>query len=128
MCVLTGPPSNVTDLQIPPNAKTACSFTVQWSKASSDSGCGSVWYIVTAVLISTGEMVSTVNTTLTNCIVSGLNNDTMYNVCVTAGNKAGNSSTAASMMAKTNTASKFIYCTVLLKDNITLAHFLLLSV
>ena len=103
--MLTGPPGGVTGINISSNTITACSLVVQWSKASSDPVCGSVWYTVT---ISTGGMVIiTDNTTLTNYTITGLNDNTTYHVSVTANNNAG-SSNATSVITMTNNNIKFI--------------------
>ena len=100
----TGPPDDITDINISPDTITACSFVVQWSKPSSDPVCGSVWYTVT---ISTegGILIITDNTTMTNYNVTGLNDNTVYHVTVIASNNAG-SSNVASMMIMTNSNGK----------------------
>ena len=106
--VLTGPPDDITDVSISPDA---CSFVVQWNNTSSDPVCGSVWYTVT---ISTegGMLIITDNTTVTNYSVTGLdnitglNNITVCNVNVTASNNVG-SSGSAGMSHMINTG-KFI--------------------
>ena len=77
---------------------------VKWSEPYSNDLCDPVWYTVT---ISTGGMVIiTDNTTLTNYTVTGLNDNTAYNVSVTANNNAG-SSNATSVMTRTNSIGKF---------------------
>ena len=102
---ITGPPGDVTGINISPDTIAACSFVVHWSKASSDPVCDPVWYTVT---ISTGGMVIiTDNTTLTNYTVTGLNDNTAYHVSVTANNNAGSSS-ATSVMTMTNSNGKSI--------------------
>ena len=101
----TGPPGDISDVNIPPDTITACSFVVQWSRPSSDPVCGSVWYIVT---VTEGGM-STINdtTTLTNYHVTGLTNNTLYHVTVTASNNAGSSNaTTTSMSIRTNSNGK----------------------
>ena len=106
-CVLTGPPGDIIDVIISPNTITACSLVVQWSKPSSDPVCGSVWYTVT---ISTegGILITTDNTTVTNYNITGLNDNTVYHVNVTASNNAGSSSTTTRMM--NSSSGKFIIC------------------
>ena len=47
-------------------------------------------------------MIITDNTTLTNYNVTGLNDNTVYNVTVTASNNAGRSSSPTSMLTRTN--------------------------
>jgi len=49
---LSGPPDEVTNLNIPCEMITPTSFVVQWSEPSSDAVCGPVHYIVT---VSTEE-------------------------------------------------------------------------
>ena len=107
ICELTGgPPDNVNNVSISLDTSTACSILVQWSKASSDPLCGSVWYTVT-VLTEGGILIITDNTTMTNYSVAGLNYNTVYHVNVTASNNAGSSdSTGTSVM--TNSIGKFI--------------------
>ena len=99
-----GPPDDIADINISTDTITACSRVVQWSKPSSDPVCGSVWYTVT---ISTegGMLIITDNTTMTNYIVTGLNDNTVYHVNVTASNNAG-SSNVASVMIMTNSNGK----------------------
>ena len=106
LCLLTGPPGDISDVNISPDTITACSFVVQWSKASSDPVCGSVWYTVT--ILTEGRMlIITDNTTLTNYNVTGLNDNTVYHVSVTASNNAGSSSNAT-MSTMTNSNGKSI--------------------
>ena len=99
--VLTGPPDDITDVNISPDT---CSFVVQWNNTSSDPVCGSVWYTVT---ISTegGMLIQTDNTTMTNYSVTGLNDSTVYHVNVTASNNAG-SSDSTGTSAMTNSIGK----------------------
>ena len=78
---------------------------VQWTKPSSDPMCGTVWYTVT-IFTEGGIMITTDNTTLTNYNVTGLNNNTVYNISVTASNNAGSSNTN-SMLIMTNNNGKF---------------------
>ena len=106
LCLLTGPPGDISDVNILPDTITACSFVVQWNEASSDPVCGSVWYTVT-ILTEGGMLTITDNTTLTNYNVTGLNNNTVYNVSVTASNNAGSSSNAT-MSTMTNSNGKSI--------------------
>ena len=102
--MLTGPPGGTTSINISPDTITACSFVVQWSKASSDLVCGPVWYKIT---ISTGGMgIITDNTILTNYTVTGLNDNTAYHVSVISNNNAG-SSNATTVMTMTNSNGKF---------------------
>ena len=104
MYVLTGgPPDNVNNVSISPDT---CSTLVQWNNASSDPLCGSVWYTV-IVLTEGGMLIIIDNTAMTNYIVTGLNDSTVYHVSVTASNNAGSSdSTSTSVM--TNSIGKFI--------------------
>ena len=97
----TGPPGDISDVNIPPDTITACSFVVQWSRPSSDPVCDPVWYTLT---ITEGEMliISDTTTLTTYNNVTGLNNNTSYHVIVTASNNAGSSSGAASMSIRTN--------------------------
>ena len=100
----TGPPGAISDVIIPPDAITASSFVVQWSRPSSDPVCGPVQYTVT---VTTGGMlIITDSTTLTHYDVTGLNNNTVYNVSVTASNNAGSSSSVSNVRMMTN--SEFI--------------------
>ena len=100
----TGPPDDITDINISPDTITACSFVVQWSKPFSDPVCGSVWYTVT--LLTEGRMlIITDNTTMTNYNVTELDDNTVYHVTVTVSNNAG-SSNVASMMIMTNSNGK----------------------
>ena len=104
VCVLTGPPDDITDIYISPDTITACSFVVQWSESTSDPLCGTVWYTVT---ISTegGILIITDNTTMTNYTITGLNSNTLYNVNVTASNNAGSSDpTGTSVMTNSGIA------------------------
>ena len=101
LCLPTGPPGDISGVAIPPDAITACSFVVQWSRPSSDPVCGSVLYIVAIYITEGGVLIFTDNTTLTTCNVTGLNGNTLYHVIVTAGNNAGNSS-AVSIRTITN--------------------------
>ena len=107
ICVLIGgPPDDVNNVNISLDTPIACSILVQWSKASSDPVCGSVWYTVT---ISTegGILIITDNTTMTSYSVTGLNYNTVYHVNVTASNNAG-SSDSTSTSAMTNSIGKII--------------------
>ena len=108
VCLITGPPDDITDINISPDTITACSFVVQWSKPSSDPVCGSVLYTVT---ISTegGMLIITNDTTMANYSVTGLNDNTVYHVNVIASNNAG-SSNVASMMIMTNSNGKLFIC------------------
>ena len=99
--LLTGPPGNVTDLNI--SAIIACSMVAQWSRLSSDPVCGTVWYTVT-VSSEGGVMIITDNTTMTSYDVTGLNDNTVYHVSVTASNSAG--SRSVTMMTVTNSIGK----------------------
>ena len=103
---LTGPPGDISDLIIPPDTITACSFVVQWSRPSSDPVCGPVQYAVT---VTTGGMlIITDTTTLTHCDVTGLNNNTVYHVTVTASNNAGSSSSMYTVSLMTNSNGESI--------------------
>ena len=102
--LLTGPPSNITDLNI--SATTACSIVVQWSRPSSDPVCGTVWYTVT-ISSEGGVMIITDNTTMTSYDVTGLNDNTVCHVSVTASNNAGSSS-SVTMVTMTNSNGKCI--------------------
>ena len=107
ICItLTGPPGDVTDVNISPNTTTACSLVVRWSAPSSDPVCGPVWYTVT---ISTegGILIITDNTTMTNYNITGLNDNTVYHVNVTASNNAG-SSNSTGILVMTNDDGKLI--------------------
>ena len=108
ICLLTGPPGEVTDLKISSNTVTACSFVVQWSRPSSHPVCGIVEYMVTVSL--EGRIISSNNTVETNYIVAGLNSRTMYTVNVNASNNAGISCSAVSVQAMINSGGKFIFC------------------
>ena len=68
--------------------------------------CGPVWYTVT---ISTegGILITTDITTMTNYTVTGLNDNTVYHVNVTASNNAG-SSHSTGMWIMTNDDGKLI--------------------
>ena len=77
-------------------------MVVQWSRPSSDPVCGTVWYTIT---ISSEGGVMIINTTMTSYDVTGLNNNTVYHVSVTANNNAGSSS-SVTMMTMTNNIGK----------------------
>ena len=98
---------NITDLNILPHTLTACSIVVQWSRPFSDPLCGTVWYTVT--ISSEGrDMIITDNTTMTSYDVTGLNDNTVYHVSVTASNNAGISSLTSTMTTMTNSIGKCI--------------------
>ena len=103
-CLPAGPPGNVTDLNI--SSITACSIVVQWSRPSSDPVCGTVWYTVT-ISSEGGVMIITDNTTITSYDVTGLNDNTVYHVSVTASNNAGSSS-SVTIVTMTNSNGKCI--------------------
>ena len=86
---IAGPPGDVMDLTVSSDIITTCSLVVQWSRPSSYP------YSYT-VIISTegGSLIITDNTTLTNYFVTGLNNNTVYIVSVSANNVCGSSNTA----------------------------------
>ena len=63
--------------------------------------CGSVWYTVT-ILTEGGMLIVTDNTTMINYNVTGLNDNTVYHVSVTASNNAGSSSTGMMIMTNSN--------------------------
>ena len=86
--MLTGPPGVISDVIIPPDTITACSFVVQWSRPSSDPVCGLVWYTV-AIFPEGGMLIINDDTTLTNYIVTGLNDTTLYHIIVIPSNNAG---------------------------------------
>ena len=62
--------------------------------------CGSVWYIV--AITEGGRLIITITTILTTYNITGLNDNTLYQVNVTASNNAGNSSSAVSIRTITN--------------------------
>ena len=106
MYIYTGPPDDI-DINISPDTITACNFVVQWSKASGDPVCGSVWYTIT-ILTEGGMLIITDNTTMTNYNVTGLNDNTVYHVSVTASNNAGSSrSSTANVSTMTNSNGKY---------------------
>ena len=105
----TGPPGDISDVNIPPDTITACSFVVQWSRPSSDPLCGLVWYTVT-ITNEGGMLIITNTTTLTYFNVIGLNDSTLYHVTATASNNAGSSSaTNMSIMTNNNGKSMHMY-------------------
>ena len=106
LSLLTG--GDIATVNISPDTITACSFVVQWSEASSDPVCGSVWYRVT-ILTEGRIMIITDNTKSTNYNVTGLYSNTLYHVNVTASNNAG-SSGIASTSVMTNNIGGFIHC------------------
>ena len=65
--------------------------------------CGSVWYTVTVT--EGGILIINFNTSLTDYNVTGLTNNTLYHVTVTASNNAGSSSTT-SISIRTNSNGK----------------------
>ena len=104
-CVLTGgPPDNVNNVSV---VLTACGHVVQWNESSSDPVCGTVWYTVT-VSTERGILIITDNTTMTNYNVTGLNDNTVYHVNVTASNNAGSSDPTGTSVI-TNSIGKFVY-------------------
>ena len=105
--LLTGPPGDITDIIIPPDIITACSFVVQWSRPSSDPVCGPVQYTVT-ILIEGGMLIINDNTMLTNYTVTELNGNIVYYVAVTASNNAGSSGSVTNVRVMTNSIGKFI--------------------
>ena len=69
--------------------------------------CGSVWYTIT-ILTEGGMLIITDNTTMTNYNVTGLNDNTVYHVSVTASNNAGSSrSSTANVSTMTNSNGKY---------------------
>ena len=66
--------------------------------------CGTVWYTVT-ISSEGGVVIITDNTTVTSYDVTGLNDDIVYHVSVTASNNAGSSS-SVTMMTMTNSICK----------------------
>ena len=102
---LTGPPDDVSDIKIPTDTITACSFVVQWSRPSSDPVCDPVQY--TVMVTRGGMLIINDTTTLTDYHVTGLNDSTSYLVTVTASNNAGSSSNA-SVPTQTKSHGKFI--------------------
>ena len=102
----TGIPDDITDLSIPPDTISACSIVVQWSRPSNDPVCGTVWYTVT-ISSEGGVMIITDNTTMTSYDVTGLNDNTVYHVSVTASNNAGSSS-SVTMVTMTNSNGEYI--------------------
>ena len=86
---VTGQPGDITDLTISSDKITACSFVVQWSGPSNDP-----YLYAIRILTEGGSLIITDNTTLTNYSVTGLNNNTVYNVSVTANNVCGSGNTA----------------------------------
>ena len=99
----TGPPGNVSDVNIPPDTITACSFVVQWSRPSNDPVCDPVQYTVTVTDLERMLIIND-TTTLADYNVTGLTNNTSYHVTVTASNNAGSSS--ATMLIRTNSNGK----------------------
>ena len=107
--LLTGPPGDISDVIIPPDTITAYSFVVQWSRLSSDPVCGPVLYTVT---VTEEGMLIIINTTIlaANYSVTGLNNNTVYNVSVTASNNAGSiANIGMSVMTNNNGKSIILY-------------------
>ena len=68
--------------------------------------CGTVWYTIT-VSTEGGILIIIDNTTMTNYSVTGLNDNTVYHVNVTASNNAG-SSDPTSTSVITNSIGKFV--------------------
>ena len=100
ICILKGPPDDITNLTISSDTITACSFAVQWSRPSSDP------YSYTVRIVTEEEDI-TDNTTLTNYTVTGLSSNTVYNVGVTANNVCGSSNTA-NMLVTTTSNSTYV--------------------
>ena len=69
--------------------------------------CGPVWYAVT-ILTAGGMLIINDNTTLTNYNVIELNDNTVYNVTVTASNNAGSIRSTISISTLTNNIGKSI--------------------
>ena len=108
--LLTGPPGDISNIIIPSDTITACSFIVQWSRPYSDPMCGPVQYTVTVT--TGGDIIITNTTTLTHYDVTGLNANTVYHVSVTASNNAGRSSSGTtSVSVMTNNNSKCLFYT-----------------
>ena len=101
----TGPPGDISDVNIPPDTITACSFVVQWSRPSYDPVCDPVQYTVTVTDLERMLIIND-TTALTDYNVTGLTNNTLYHVTVTASNNAGSSSSATSILISTNSNGK----------------------
>ena len=95
MCLLTDPPGDI-DIGIPTDTITTCSFVVRWSVAFNDLVCSGIGYIIT--ITEGGKLISTDTTTLTQYNVTGLNDNTVYHVNLTASNNAGSGSVATEAM------------------------------
>ena len=106
MCVLTGPPGDINELNIQSDLITACSFVIQWNEPSNNPVCGSVLYTVT-VSTEEGLWSITDNTTMTHHTVTGLTSSTNYIISVTASNDAGSSSSSI-IIIMTSSDGKFI--------------------
>ena len=97
-CVLTGGlPSGVDNVSILSDTSTACNNLVQWNESSSDPVCGIVWYTVT-ISTEEGTLIITDTTAMANYSVTGLNNNTVYRVNVTASNNAGSCNTTSELV------------------------------
>ena len=107
MCVLTGLPGNISNVNIQSDSITACGFVVQWSEPSSNPACDLVVYTVT---ISTegGLWIITDNTTMTHHAVTGLSSNTQYIISVTASNNAGSSNSSSDIMMMTSSDGEFV--------------------
>ena len=103
---LTGPPGDISNIIIPPDTITACSFVVQWSRSSSDPVCGPIQYTVTVT--EGGILIINDTIILTNYDVTELNDSTTYHVTVTASNNAGSSSSVSSVSLMTNSNGESI--------------------
>ena len=68
---------------------SSCSFVTQWSKPSSDPVCGAVQYIVT--VYTGGIVISNVTIERTTFTVTGLHDNTLYEINVTAFSEVGSS-------------------------------------
>ena len=74
---------------------------MQWREPSSDPVCGTVWYTVT-VSTEGGILIITDTTAMANYSVTGLNDNTVYHVNVTASNNAGSCNTTSELVRTNN--------------------------
>ena len=106
MCMLTGPPGDVSNITIAPAGTKTCDFIVQWNKVPGDTQHSLVSYTLTVIGLER-KVVYNHTTPNTSYTVPGLSSDTDYIINVTATNMCGNGSGMIRMNASNG---KLISC------------------